>query len=154
MFYDRRVTILCILLYASSIQPCIPDCMVGPHTPSREGQTSSQGTFGGLSGGLCCAKWSVQKRRSRKDKNKQTKNIQLYTSFSTLGKVTPHRATELQVAKSDPLGWGPSSCLTSLRDLNPAWLCEKPDACMCGSRATSLFLIHANNITTNDDVAP
>ena len=35
--------------------------------------------------------------------------------------------------------------VTPLRDLTPAWQCEKPDECMCGLLATSLFLIHINH---------
>lgn len=46
--------------------------------------------------------------------------------------------------------------VTPPRDLNPAWLYEKPDECMCGFQPTSLFPIHANhdNPTTNTDGAP
>ena len=55
--------------------------MLWLHTQSREGQTSHQGSFGGLSGGWCCAKWSVQKKTERK-------KAELYASSSTFGRVT------------------------------------------------------------------
>lgn len=75
---------LCFLFDVSSIQPCMPDCMLQSHTQSREGQTSSQGGCRGLSGGLCCAKWTVQKRKKRK----RSTHKKLHASSSTFGRVT------------------------------------------------------------------
>lgn len=88
------------------------------HTIQRSPVSSLSG-FRVLSGGLCCAKWSVQEKKKRKKK----KNPELYASSSTCGRLTTSQGKRDEGGQKWSAALGGSPC----RDLNPTQLREKPD---------------------------